>query len=559
MKAKYRALSLALALVLCLGLLPAASAAQTDCRCSVIAGGLSHSLAVQENGSVWGWGGNSDKQAVPSSNAQSITVPTKIAGLAPAVSVAAGSNFSAALLRDGTVAVWGGGSGLSSVPGLAGVSSISAGQSTLLALKQDGTVWQWFFGDPAPEQIKGLANIAAVSAGGGHYLALTRSGKVWAWGSNSYGQLGTGSSGGRIDTPKLVSGLSDIISIAAGFSHSLAVDFNGQVYAWGSNSSGQLGTGNTNNSARPKSVQTVKKAVQVSAGNDSSMVLTSDNRVYTWGYGEYGQLGTFSTANACTQPSTVSMASIGAPLMIASGMTHNLLLNSRGVIYTWGRNRDAQLGNGENTNGTTPRSISLSLSTTGSCTVNTYNTNLQTGMSGWAAGELTTLYGTGLVPPSMWERYGENITRAEFAHMVAAVYEQVRGRPDSPAARAGFKDIKGHPLEQSILRAYEYKLLKGRSDTVFDPDVNITRQEAATLLCTLVNRLSGVQISTKPGSLSCYSDADQIAAWASPYVAFAYEQGIMGGSDGKFNPAGFTTREQALAIIARLEKAYGWA
>lgn len=561
MKIKHRALSLVLVFALCLCLLPTASAAGTNCSYAVIAGGVSHSLAVKSDGSVWAWGSNSAKQVSPSSKTGSFTKPTKVAGLSSAVSVAAGSDFSVALLFDGTVSVWGGGKGISKVPGLSGVSSVSAGQSTLLALKYDGTVWQWPFGASAPNQVPGLQNISAVSAGGGHYLALSYSGQVWAWGSNSSGQLGVGSTKNRIDTPQKVNGLSDIVSVAAGYSHSLAVDYNGQVYAWGSNNSGQLGNDTTKNSGTPQAVLTIKKAVQVSAGNETSMAFTSDNRVYTWGYGEYGQLGSNSTSNYRTKPDTVSSGGFGTPVLIASGMNHNMLLNNRGAVYTWGRNRDGQLGTDKNANGTTPQNINLSLSADNSYsyTLGKYSTNAPTGMSRWAVNDLTALYHTGMVPPSLWERYNQNITRAEFAHLVVTVYEQVRRTTINPGTQTNFRDIKNHPLEQSILKAYQIGLLNGRSNTVFAPNDFMKRQEAAKLLCTLVTKLQGVRIPTQVDSLSYYSDAYKVSSWAIPYVAFAYEQNIMRGSGGQFNPAGYTTREQALAIISRLADRYGWA
>lgn len=559
MKTKYRVLSLVLSFVLCLGLLPAASAAGTDNQYRVIAGGVSHSLAVKADGSVWAWGSNSAKQVNPASKDQNVTKPSKVTGLDPAVSVAGGSDFSAALMYDGSVTVWGGGSGLSAVPGLTGVSSIAAGQSTLLALKRDGTVWQWTFGDPAPEQIKGLTHISAVSAGGGHYLALNRAGQVWAWGNNSRGQAGVAPSESWVNEPRRIAGLSDIVSIAAGYSHSLAVNFNGQVYAWGSNGSGQLGNNKTDDSSTPQNVLNVKNAVQVSSGNETSMALTADGKIYTWGYGEYGQLGAATSTNSRLKPETVSGNNFGAPVQIASGMNHNLLLNNRGAVYTWGRNRDSQLGTGKDTNGNTPQSIGLSLSDNSSYAIGSYSTDVQAGLSSWAKDDLAALYDTHMVPPSLWERYDQNITRAEFAHLIVAVYEHIKGISSSVSSRSSFKDVNDHELEQSILKSTQLQLFRGRSDTQFAPDEQMTRQETATLLCTLVNKLEGTRISTNVSSLSYYSDAAQIGTWAIPYVAFAHDNNIMLGTDGRFNPTGYTTREQALSIIARLVDRYGWA
>jgi hypothetical protein len=67
-------------------------------------------------------------------------------------------------------------------------------------------------------------------------------GTVWAWGGNSSGQLGDGTFTDRVN-PVQVSGLSGVVSIAAGEEHSVALKSNGVVMTWGFNGSGQLGDG----------------------------------------------------------------------------------------------------------------------------------------------------------------------------------------------------------------------------------------------------------------------------------------------------------------------------
>ncbi|MBZ0240541.1 MAG: hypothetical protein K8H77_07745, partial [Cutibacterium acnes] len=83
----------------------------------------------------------------------------------------------------------------------------------------------------------GLPAIRSLSAGSGHCLALDFEGNVWAWGSNGSGRLGDNSTTNR-PTPVQVLGLTDVAAIAAGGTHSLALLNDGTVRAWGSNSSG---------------------------------------------------------------------------------------------------------------------------------------------------------------------------------------------------------------------------------------------------------------------------------------------------------------------------------
>ena len=73
-------------------------------------------------------------------------------------------------------------------------------------------------------------------------MAVRADGSVWAWGLNSTGQLGDGTIVSR-PTPAPVAGLGGVVSVAAGAGHSLAVKADGSVWGWGDNRSGQLGDG----------------------------------------------------------------------------------------------------------------------------------------------------------------------------------------------------------------------------------------------------------------------------------------------------------------------------
>src|SRR5262249_8094691 len=101
-----------------------------------------------------------------------------------------------------------------------------------------------------------LSNIIAIAAGDYHTVALRNDGTVWAWGNNGLGQLGDDTFTGR-QTPVQVKGLNgvgfltNIVAIAAGTSHTLAIRRDGAVFAWGYNSSSQLGDGTQSNRKTP--------------------------------------------------------------------------------------------------------------------------------------------------------------------------------------------------------------------------------------------------------------------------------------------------------------------
>ena len=97
--------------------------------------------------------------------------------------------------------------------------------------------------------------ISQISVGGNHSLALDSEGQIYAWGSNDYGQLGNGDTTDsntpvKVDTSGVLDGKT-ISQISAGNYHSLALDSEGQIYAWGGNYVGQLGNGDTTDSNTP--------------------------------------------------------------------------------------------------------------------------------------------------------------------------------------------------------------------------------------------------------------------------------------------------------------------
>jgi alpha-tubulin suppressor-like RCC1 family protein len=213
----------------------------------------------------------------------------------------------------------------------------------------------------------------AVSCGLEHTMAVYGDGTVRTWGRNNIGQLGDGANSMLLDRnlPGTVNDLNNMIAVAAGGEHSLALRKDGTISAWGYNYDGQLGDGTTSqnkhdeeNKYAPVSVGGVENVAAIAAGYYHSVALKSDGTVWTWGYNEFGQLGigtddinrTSGDGAAADKfvPTRVTNArfpdgSIGSlPVIIAlaAGYYHTVALTEDGKVFCWGLNDDGQLGNG---------------------------------------------------------------------------------------------------------------------------------------------------------------------------------------------------------------------
>ena len=196
-----------------------------------------------------------------------------------------------------------------------------------------------------PRTVHGLTGVVAVAAADFYSLALTSDGKVWAWGLNEYGQLGNGTNTDS-EIPILVSGLSGVVAIAATEgcceAHSLAVKWDGTVWAWGANEQGQLGNGTDIGSSVPVKVRNLTGVVAVAAGAYYSLALKKDGTVWAWGLNAFGQFGTGDYERS----KVPVKANLEGAVAIGVGVVHSLAVTSDGKVWAWGDNEGGQLGNG---------------------------------------------------------------------------------------------------------------------------------------------------------------------------------------------------------------------
>ena len=210
-----------------------------------------------------------------------------------------------------------------------------------------------------------LGSLSAALGRGTPAHAATPSGAAYAWGANGNGQLGNGTIADS-NTPVPVSLPSGVTAtvIAAGSGHSLAIDSNGKVYAWGANFSGRLGNGTTAGSSTPVAFMLPGgvAATEIAAGYNHSLAIDSNGKGYAWGLNNYGQVGNGIPNNGANPtPVAIMLPSNVTATKIAGGSYHSLAIGSDKKIYAWGANTNGQLGNTMSNQGAngTPMPVSL--------------------------------------------------------------------------------------------------------------------------------------------------------------------------------------------------------
>jgi alpha-tubulin suppressor-like RCC1 family protein len=356
---------------------------------NTIGAGRQHSVALLATGEIVSWGSNFQFQlgAVPANNMLIREVPGPVANLTHVVSIAVGAYNSIAFLDNGEWWGWGvnqwgelGSRGVLTreqpqrIAGVDGAIAACLGVFHSAFLFADGTVRTLGFnfwgqlGDGTtvesrntPVTVLGIESAVAIACGDFHSLAVLADGSVRAWGHNDAGQLGNGTTNDS-NVPVRVHEVVGATAVAAGGAHSLAlVGTGGPIRAWGANGWGQLGDGTQTDRLigviGPGATAVTAGLVKIAAGGNTSMALQSDGDVFTWGANGdgvlgYGTVDEFGDVTPAFTTEAQAVDHIGtAPFEtrveeIAMSEAHMVVRGADGRVYTWGSNRDAQLGIG---------------------------------------------------------------------------------------------------------------------------------------------------------------------------------------------------------------------
>ncbi|MBI3178629.1 MAG: hypothetical protein HYZ27_03150, partial [Deltaproteobacteria bacterium] len=363
------------------------------------AGGAS-TCGLTADGVAYCWGSDLNGQLGNSGAAVGTQSPSAvdtllITGNKAFVRLAAGGYHTCGLAADGVAYCWGrdasgqlGNGGTSAdtqspspvdtslIPGNKTFVQLTAGGSHTCGLTADGVAYCWGhdqYGQlgnsgaladtqsPSPvdtSTITGNRAFVHLTAGGYHTCGLAADGVAHCWGRDASGQLGNGGSSddtqsaSAVDTSSI--GNKAFVHLTAGSNHTCGRTADGVAYCWGSDGSGQLGTGGTFfDEQSPSAVDTSpiagnKAFVELTAGTGHTCGLTANRVAYCWGADLYGQLGN-GVATAETQsPSAVdtSLMAVKTFVQLTAGTDHTCGLTTDGVAHCWGDDASGQLGNG---------------------------------------------------------------------------------------------------------------------------------------------------------------------------------------------------------------------
>ena len=215
----------------------------------------------------------------------------------------------------------------------------------------------------------GPVTTGRIAAGDKHTCVIRDDAQVWCWGDDSFGQLGSSSFGGSYsETPIHTSGFGGRtpVQVAAGANHTCALMSDGTVWCWGSGGYIQLGDPSGTTSLDPVQVSLGTTVSSIAVGGNTSCAVTTAGNVLCWGRNNKGQIG-----NGTTQLSggvtPVQLSAIPTSFTLRHlelGGQHSCATSTAGAVWCWGYANKLQLGN--TANSTTDQSTPVQTDSLGS-------------------------------------------------------------------------------------------------------------------------------------------------------------------------------------------------
>jgi alpha-tubulin suppressor-like RCC1 family protein len=288
-----------------------------------VASGYSHVLVITLTSQIYAWGNNEYGQlgfpATPSNKSHNPQEVILGEG-AKAKAVLAGDFFSVALTEEGEVYTWG-----QNQSGQLGRAMDSSHKPTKVNL---------------PKRIKKIALAE-------HVMALTEDGGLFAWGLNNDGQLGLDHQTNAHSPVELLIKDEEVIDIACGLRHTLALTRAGNFYSWGDNYRGQLALGHTEDQHIPTPAQH-SHFVALACGWKHCLALGKDGTLHGWGNNGQYQLGLGKKISkdltGVPYPILIPPPSSSRIVSIFCVWDSSFLVTANGYLYAAGSNCSGMLG-----------------------------------------------------------------------------------------------------------------------------------------------------------------------------------------------------------------------
>jgi alpha-tubulin suppressor-like RCC1 family protein len=305
---------------------------KTDARFKQAWGGMYHVCGITEVGEAYCWGDNA-KGSVGDGTTIDSYLPLKVQTSQRFVQISAGDANSCGLTAEGEIYCWGDGQ-----YGHLAQNDSSYANSSLPVLVQAGGI-----------------KFTQIGMGYKHMCGLADDSKVYCWGKNEYGSVGTGSIDTSYDAPQWVAQDKTFASIIVGYYLTCGMTQTKEIWCWGRDDRGALGTGafgsNTNYAPQQAVIgYTFEKHESGGAYSEHSCGIKADGETWCWGYDRYGDLGVGTTSH---QPTPQQIQTYRFSQISTSGYhTCGYTLDER--LMCWGYNYYGQLGDGTTADRTLP-------------------------------------------------------------------------------------------------------------------------------------------------------------------------------------------------------------
>lgn len=190
-----------------------------------------------------------------------------------------------------------------------------------------------------------------IVTGGYHTLALDNDNNLWAWGYNEKGQLGDGTTINKTSPTKIETDI-NFVQLSAGDHHSAGIDNEGKLWVWGINSFGALGDGTGENKSKPQKILEDKTFSKVIASDYSTLAINNNNEIWLCGE-NYGKI--YENSNSGSRE--MKKLDFKIEFSTISAYNHYLYLDNQKKLWSWGYNMRGQLGDGTTTDKKSPVQI----------------------------------------------------------------------------------------------------------------------------------------------------------------------------------------------------------